>query len=70
MCDDLIEEHLSIGMERARIVELLGEPSSDCIQSDCDMIYELGPCRRGINYGSLYLSFKNNRLIEIFKHCG
>ncbi|MGB0869637.1 MAG: hypothetical protein ACPGSD_08560 [Flavobacteriales bacterium] len=70
MCDDLIDKHLLIGMTKEKVVRLLGMPMSDCDKPNCDIIYELGPCRSGINYGSLYLTLKDNKIIKIYKHCG
>jgi len=69
-CDDLIDKHLLIGMTKEKVVRLLGMPMSDCDKPNCDIIYELGPCRSGINYGSLYLTLEDNKIIKIYKHCG
>lgn len=70
MCDDLIDNYLSIGMTKKDVVELLGMPTTDCNKPNCDVIYELGPCRRGISYGSLYLKMEDNEIVEIYKYCG
>ena len=70
MCDDLIEKHLFIGMTKEKVVGLLGAPMSDCEKPNGDIIYELGPCRSGINYGSLYLTLEGYKVVKIYKHCG
>ncbi len=52
MCKNLIRKHELIGMSANEIIELLGNPNSN---NSKEMIYNLGPTGRGINYGTLIL---------------
>ncbi|MBA6316900.1 hypothetical protein [Cellulophaga baltica] len=70
MTNDLIDNHNLIGMSKKDLIQLLGKPMKDCDITNCDIIYELGPCRNGISYGSLYLTLTDNRIVKVFKHCG
>ena len=70
MCVDLIDNYLSIGMSKEDVVDLIGMPYTDCDYPKCDIRYGMGPCRSGINYGTLYLTFVDNKLVKIYKYCG
>ncbi|MBA6316902.1 hypothetical protein [Cellulophaga baltica] len=70
MSNDLIENYNLVGMSKKSVIQLLGKPMKDCDSKNCDLIYELGPCRSGVNCGSLYLTIKDNSIVKIFKHCG
>jgi hypothetical protein len=69
MADDLIENYHLKGKTKKEIVALLGEPM-DGVRAAGDVFsYDLGPCRRGIDFGGLYLTFFNGRVVKIEKSC-
>ena len=69
MANDLIENHNLEGKTQSEIIDLLGEPESNVQNPSDDYYYVLGPCRRGIDFGSLIIVFKNGRVIKIEKSC-
>lgn len=69
MVDDLINNYNLKGKTEHEIKELLGEPESNVQNPSDDYYYDLGPCRRGIDFGSLNIEFKNGKVIKIEKTC-
>ena len=69
MATDLIENHQLEGKTQSEIIDLLGKPESNVQNPSDDLYYDLGPCRRGIDYGGLTIVFKNGRVIKIEKSC-
>lgn len=69
MTDDLIQNYNLVGKTHQEIEKLLGKPSSGVSNSENNYFYDLGPCRRGINYGSLHLVFKNGQVDHVNKSC-
>lgn len=69
MTDDLIQNYNLVGKTHQEIKELLGKPSSGVSNSKDDYLYDLGPCRSGIDYGTLYLEFKNDKVDLVKKSC-
>lgn len=67
MADDLVDNYDLMGKTKKQIIELLGKPDSE--DSSLGFHYDLGPCRRGIDFGSLYLKFEHGRVRHIDKHC-
>src|SRR5690554_6050821 len=52
------------GKTKTEIIELLGKPSR---KDDSTFSYNLGPSKRGINYGYLELYFNENEVVTDFK---
>lgn len=71
MVDDLISNYNLIGKSSVDIEFLLGKPDNDCQAEDCNMNYNLGPCRGllGVDYGVLTVELKNRKVIKVNKHC-
>ena len=69
MANDLIENYNLKGKTQSEIIDLLGKPESNVQNPSDDYYYDLGPCRRGIDFGSLNIVFKNGRVIKIEKNC-
>ena len=69
MTNDLIENYDLKGKDTTEIFKLLGKENFDCFKHKCVVSYSLGPCRRGIDYGTLELTFIDGKVTEIFKHC-
>jgi hypothetical protein len=69
MANDLIENYNLKGKTQSEIIDLLGEPESNVQNPSNDYNYDLVPCRRGIDFGSLIIVFKNGRVIKIEKNC-
>ena len=59
MVDDLQNNYELDGMTETEIIKLLGEPASKTI---IEWTYNLGMARRGINTGTLSLTFENGRV--------
>jgi hypothetical protein len=59
MTHDLQESHELNGMTEEQVIELLGQPGS---QSKIEWTYDLGMARRGINTGTLNLTFENGKV--------
>lgn len=70
MVDDLIDNYHLIGKTHHEIEELLGKPENRVSSSKDNYYYNLGPCRSGIDYGSLYIEFKNSKVDNVGKNCG
>jgi len=58
MTHDLQEDHVLNGMTEEEIIELLGQPESKKIE----WTYDLGMARRGIDTGTLSLTFENGKV--------
>ncbi len=69
MVDDLIDNYNLEGKTRKEIIELLGRPDNGVASSAEHFYYDLGPCRRGIDFGSLNMEFKSGKVVKIEKHC-
>ena len=70
MSDDLIDNYLKKGMTEKEVIELLGDEGKELhIISNFDLYYNLGPCRRGIDYGSLTIYFENKKLKTAKTNC-
>lgn len=69
MSDDLIKNHNLIGKDTTEIFNLLGKESLDCYNGKCSARYVLGGCRRGIDTGTLELTFERGKVTDVFKHC-
>ena len=70
MTDDLISNYDLNGKSINEIEELLGEGTQKCNSDNCTIRYDLGPCRRGISYGSLSIRFYDGKAVHINKSCG
>lgn len=69
MTEDLIKNNSLIGKDTTEIFILLGAESLDCHNGKCIAKYALGGCRSGISIGTLELTFKKGKVVDIFKHC-
>jgi hypothetical protein len=65
MVDDLINNYGLKEKTKNKIIELLGESSNVVFSSPEQLYYHLGPCRSGIDYGSLNITFNNGRVSNI-----
>ncbi|MDT0648405.1 hypothetical protein RM545_17085 [Zunongwangia sp. F260] len=61
MRNDLIEDHKLKGLSQKEIIDLLGEPEK---KFKDQFRYNLGPARKGINYGTLIFEFKNGTVVS------
>ena len=68
MTDDLIDNHLKKGMSIREVTKLLGGKVFSS-EKKFTMHYNLGPCRRGIDYGSLEILFLDGKLESVKKNC-
>jgi hypothetical protein len=59
MVDDLQNKYELDGMTETEIIKLLGEPGS---KTRIEWTYDLGMARRGINTGTLRLTFENGKV--------
>jgi len=55
MVDELLSVHLSVGMSRAEVVGLIGEPDTTPYFADFDMVYHLGQERHPFGVDSEWL---------------
>lgn len=69
MVDDLIDNYNLKGKSIEELEQLLGEAPLECPNKECVIYYNLGPCRRGIDYGSLMIEFKNGKVSNVEKYC-
>jgi hypothetical protein len=69
MANDLIENYELKGKSKKEIIALLGEPIGGMRNAGDVFSYDLGPCRRGIDFGGLYLTFFKGRVVKIEKTC-
>jgi|SRR5690554_6257119 len=69
MTDDLVENYGLVGKTRNEILLLLGKPDNNIDGTENELFYDLGPCRRGIDYGALLIYFKNDTVYKVEKHC-
>jgi hypothetical protein len=69
MSDDLIENYNLVGKPRNEILFLLGQPDNNLEGTEDEIFYDLGPCRRGIDFGALYIYFKTDTVIMVEKNC-
>ncbi len=56
MRNDLIENYKLKGLSREEIIDLLGKPEKEIKDQ---FRFNLGPARKGIDYGTLIFEFKN-----------
>lgn len=59
MVVDLVADYKLKGMTEEEVVKLLGEPRS---KSSIEWTYDLGMARRGIDMGTLSLTFENGKV--------
>jgi outer membrane protein assembly factor BamE (lipoprotein component of BamABCDE complex) len=59
MVDDLEDDYKLDGMTEEEVVKLLGEPGA---KSTIEWTYDLGMARRGIDTGTLSLTFENGKV--------
>lgn len=64
MMNNLRDNHELKGMTKTEIIELLGKPTS---QNNSVFTYNLGPSKRGINYGYLKIFYNKNAIVTNFK---
>ena len=69
MLDDLINNHHLKGKTHKEIRDLLGEPDNGFTNSSDNYYYDLGPCRRGIDFGGLSIEFKKGIVTRCEKYC-
>lgn len=70
MSEDLINNYDLKGKDTLEIFDLLGKESLNCFGNDrCIARYVLGACRQGISYGTLELTFKSGKVVEVLRHC-
>ncbi|PKP48264.1 MAG: hypothetical protein CVT94_08855 [Bacteroidetes bacterium HGW-Bacteroidetes-11] len=69
MVDDLIANYLNKGMKLDEVENLIGKVTLDTIQNEIVAHYDLGPCRRGINYGTLTIKYNQSKVISFEKSC-
>ena len=61
MMNDLRKNHELVGMKKAEIEKLLGKPDSE---TNSEFRYYLGMTGKGINTGSLTITFNKNEIVE------
>lgn len=69
MVNDLINNYNLEGKTQEEIIELLGKPDNWEDNTQKHFYYDLGPCQRGIDFGSLDIEFKNGKVVKIEKFC-
>lgn len=69
MVDDLMANYLHKGMELGEVENFMGNVAYDTIQNELVARYLLGPCRSGISYGTLELTFRQGKLSSFEKRC-
>lgn len=69
MSNDLINNHSLIGKDTTEIFELLGKTNLEFFKYYSYARYALGPCRTGINDGTLTLVIVKGKVTEILKNC-
>lgn len=69
MADDLRDNYSLIGQTHEQIEKLLGKPDNSQHSSPDEYYYDLGPCRRGIDFGSFTLNFKNGKVYKVRIAC-
>lgn len=69
MVNDLIDNYNLEGKTQEEIINLLGKPDNWEENPQERFYYDLGPCRRGIDFGSLDIEFENGKVVNIKKSC-
>jgi hypothetical protein len=70
MTEDLINNYDLQGKDTLEIFKLMGKERLDYFSNNIFIArYPLGYCRKGISYGTLELTFKNGKVVNIIKHC-
>ena len=69
MVDDLMNNYDLVGKSILETEQLLGSTEEECDDGNCRIYYSLGPCRSGIDYGSLMIQYKKGKLTHIERHC-
>ena len=62
MHKDLLKKYELKGVSRDSILDLLGEPDK---QYSDEFHYQLGPTGRGINTGTMTITFENDAVVDI-----
>ena len=67
MADDLIENHLKVGLTKTEVIQLIGEPDETNYFNNYDMVYYLGRERNivGIDSEWLVIKLKEDK-VELF----
>jgi hypothetical protein len=65
MMNDLRKKHHLIGMKRKEIVDLLGYPEEP--STEMEFRYYLGYSKKGINTGSLIITFNDKGIVKAIK---
>lgn len=65
MVDDLVSNYDIVGMSTKEAFQLLGKPTT---QTESAHTYDLGPTGSGINYGSLILTIRDDRVVSFSIH--
>ncbi|WP_341901540.1 hypothetical protein [Fluviicola taffensis] len=69
MSDDLIDNYLKKGITIKEVEILLSDSLTKQETGNIDLYYSLGPCRSGISYGGLTITFRNGKLEKISRTC-
>jgi len=69
MVNDLIAKYLHKGMTVDEVENLIGKGTLNTIQNELIARYNLGPCRRGIDYGTLEIRFNEGKITSFEKRC-
>jgi len=69
MVDDLIANHLHKGMNENEVETLIGKGVETNLENERVARYMLGPCRSGIDYGTLEVRFRQSKLTSVEKRC-
>lgn len=68
MVDDLVENHLKVGLQKSQIISLIGSPDETKYFNNYDMVYYLGRERNSIGIDSEWLVIKlQENKVESFK---
>jgi hypothetical protein len=70
MSEDLIRNYGLVGKTKIEINELLGDSGNKCETDNCLISYDLGPCHRGINYGTLSITIEDGYVTNVKRTCG
>ena len=69
MVDDLMSNYLHKGMEVDEVEDLIGKAPFTTIRNEEIARYGLGPCRSGIDYGTLEIKYDQGKLSSFEKRC-
>lgn len=69
MVDDLINNYQIEDRDTLAVFDMLGRTALIHTVNGDIAYYSLGPCRSGISYGTLEVTFKDNKVVNIHKRC-